>query len=552
MTQSVVSRVRYFPGQFLRRDDFDAEQTYHLQMRRRHNTEAHTWGIVCGLDIRRKDDGLFIQSGMAIDGFGRELILVEERNFISLLEAKLGRQFIERRTGKHTREVQATDGMRFDLLLQYRQEKNEPLVGGYGRVDEGIEPFCRWKETVDVLIEDGDRGTVDWRDPAKASPGSEKFAPTDEFPDDLVRPWRVFLGQLITDADQPHGFRIDPSGRPYAGIVADSVRDPGGRGWLEFADGDGKNPSRFAVLLTPPKTDDQKPNGLRKPVARLTVAADGTTSVFGETKVHGDLTVAGPIRFEGGPTAPVVEQKAPTEKEEEASTEKEAKASPEKEVPAWNIGYHRDQQASESSEGSTELESTADHARSEAETPKQLQAVTHQLRIEMEPVAGELAPEVVIGSRSDKEKNFKPALTVRGDDTVIVHGNLIVEGLLKEQVGSQLRAGRGRTPARMSPAVEAMKAGIQAGTAKIDPVLVQALSQLPAEADLANMREQATIFGQKAIDILSKKLPAPAVKATLRVLRYLAFIGLFLGGWFAGSADMDGLLNLIKGFLPGK
>jgi len=68
-------RVHYFDHQFLKVHDFQAEQDYHLEMRRRHN-RMHGWGVVEGLEVRQKGQReITIEPGMAIDNKGREIII---------------------------------------------------------------------------------------------------------------------------------------------------------------------------------------------------------------------------------------------------------------------------------------------------------------------------------------------------------------------------------------------------------------------------------------------------------------------------------------------
>ena len=50
-----------------------------MAMRRRHNLALHSWGIVAGLEPRMipapGSNSLIVDTGMAIDGYGRELVL---------------------------------------------------------------------------------------------------------------------------------------------------------------------------------------------------------------------------------------------------------------------------------------------------------------------------------------------------------------------------------------------------------------------------------------------------------------------------------------------
>ena len=70
-----VKRVHYFDHQFLKEQDFHAEQAYHREMRHRHNRLLHGWGVVEGLEIKHKGREITIEPGTAIDKEGREIVL---------------------------------------------------------------------------------------------------------------------------------------------------------------------------------------------------------------------------------------------------------------------------------------------------------------------------------------------------------------------------------------------------------------------------------------------------------------------------------------------
>jgi hypothetical protein len=71
-----VKRLNYFTHQFLREQDFQAEQAYHIAMRRQHNRLLHGWGVLQGLEVRKKGDHeITIEAGTAIDDQGREIFL---------------------------------------------------------------------------------------------------------------------------------------------------------------------------------------------------------------------------------------------------------------------------------------------------------------------------------------------------------------------------------------------------------------------------------------------------------------------------------------------
>ncbi len=83
-----IERLNYYEGEFLGAVDFQAEQEYHRDMRRRHNLGQHTWGIVTGLELAQPPNGntnsngtevdVYLQPGMAVDGFGREIVVLNQ------------------------------------------------------------------------------------------------------------------------------------------------------------------------------------------------------------------------------------------------------------------------------------------------------------------------------------------------------------------------------------------------------------------------------------------------------------------------------------------
>jgi hypothetical protein len=80
--QDDVRRLNYFTNQFLRAADFQAEQDYHVQQRRRHNQMLHTWGIATGLGVEPKlnAQAVTVNAGTAIDGDGREIVLIKPQD----------------------------------------------------------------------------------------------------------------------------------------------------------------------------------------------------------------------------------------------------------------------------------------------------------------------------------------------------------------------------------------------------------------------------------------------------------------------------------------
>jgi hypothetical protein len=75
-----IKRLNYFNYQFLVDKDFEDEQAYHLEMRRRHNRQLHTPGVADGLTVTKvAANQVRIGPGTAIDRDGREIVLQDER-----------------------------------------------------------------------------------------------------------------------------------------------------------------------------------------------------------------------------------------------------------------------------------------------------------------------------------------------------------------------------------------------------------------------------------------------------------------------------------------
>ena len=69
-------RNRYYPRKRMSSGDFTAEQTYMNNKRRFLNSMMYGSGVVCGLNVVSLDDlSLLVESGVAIDGSGREIVV---------------------------------------------------------------------------------------------------------------------------------------------------------------------------------------------------------------------------------------------------------------------------------------------------------------------------------------------------------------------------------------------------------------------------------------------------------------------------------------------
>ena len=86
-------RNRYFYGKLLDVYHFELETDYFNQKRWLHNRVILGWGVVCGLDVKigSQEDTIYVTPGVAIDGWGREIIVPEDSHPISLLPGSHGR-----------------------------------------------------------------------------------------------------------------------------------------------------------------------------------------------------------------------------------------------------------------------------------------------------------------------------------------------------------------------------------------------------------------------------------------------------------------------------
>jgi hypothetical protein len=225
-----ILRLHYYERQYLGVADLEDQQTYHRDMRRRHNTGQHTWGIVTGFELIPETDPndasavlVWINPGMAIDGFGREILLLTRVP----LEASLFAAYAS--PGNHT------------VWVSYRQQSADAPKAGYancdapnqyGRIQETyrivIDPKAPTREHIMVGGQDAEAPTSDIKIPSDAS------VPYQEFPDDDTAPeWLVPIGRVIWDGVNQK-FVAAPSldfyavGRLYAGAVAATVYAPGG------------------------------------------------------------------------------------------------------------------------------------------------------------------------------------------------------------------------------------------------------------------------------------------------------------------------------------
>ena len=139
-------RNRYYAGKMLSSADFGAEQSYMNDKRRFLNSMLFGTGIICGCNVYNLDDlSVFVESGCAIDGLGREIII--DTSVVKKLSAIEGFENIE--------------SNQLTLCLRYKEENVHPVYSvkrqstdteyEYNRIREGYELFLVETEMVQPI-----------------------------------------------------------------------------------------------------------------------------------------------------------------------------------------------------------------------------------------------------------------------------------------------------------------------------------------------------------------------------------------------------------------
>lgn len=134
-------RNRYYVGKLLTSADFQAEQTYAGNKRRFLNEMLFGAGVVCGLGVYALDDvSLMIESGVALDSWGRELVL--DNSLVRKLSTIEGFEAIE------------SDCV--SLCLRYEEKPEQPVYTVNRRDQEEYE-MNRLREGVTLMLIDADK-----------------------------------------------------------------------------------------------------------------------------------------------------------------------------------------------------------------------------------------------------------------------------------------------------------------------------------------------------------------------------------------------------------
>jgi hypothetical protein len=264
-TQHSDTRVHWRERQLLGYRDLRVDQVHHLHLRWRHDRVAHQWGIVQGLALAEDSEAILIQPGVAIDGYGRSLV-VSQPVLIPIETIEQLRQQLS--------------AAAIDVWLLYgrtaaippSRSRRDCGPGRHGRWDEQprvrLRPVCHAQDHVDA------------RHPPEVPLEDLPFVGGWISRDDPQREWPVYLGRLTPGVER---YGVEMARRPYAGLVGEIIVSSAGDARMQIGGERPGDPLRFAVAVG---EDDQVPTD------RLTIDQRGSVEVHGDTALDGDLRLA--------------------------------------------------------------------------------------------------------------------------------------------------------------------------------------------------------------------------------------------------------------------
>ena len=280
-----IERLLFYERQYLQSLDFTAEQNYHLEMRRRLNLALHLWGIVYGLELRKGEvvpgapEQFYVSEGMAIDAYGREIVLSAKHLLSNNLD-----------------ETRMAGEGAYSAWIGY--QRTAIAQGGFRQGDAETQ-FSRWKESFEILIV---RSGVDPN--PRGRPDSVQSLPDDpkKFPS-----W-MRLGVLIVNSSGAIT-NVRNEGRSYSGVRAQRIvapRDTTGN--FDVLQGNSAfDPLTSIALKDNVFVEQNLIAGQDFKVEReqvKPVPSQPFPSLTGNLKVANDLFLQGNLYTHGDPTSP--------------------------------------------------------------------------------------------------------------------------------------------------------------------------------------------------------------------------------------------------------
>jgi hypothetical protein len=284
MATDEILRLHYYERQYLGAADLEDQQTYLRDMRRRHNIGHHTWGIVTGLELTQTlvagdptAVDVFVQPGMAIDGFGREIIV--------MAPVKLDTALFEAFANQQHRMV----------FIHYDQVQTQQPQAGFVQCDVSNQ-FGRIQETYNFSIDPTTPNQDVSVNGKPVEPTNDPEIPQDqsvpyqEFPDDTTV-WLLQLGSVNWDGVNRKFLPASPHsrltvGRSYMGAVAQTIYSPVPEPVPDPKKPDPATDAPLFFIQPRFKAADPDVAGFAEIVGRLQV--DGRITAKKAVLIHGD------------------------------------------------------------------------------------------------------------------------------------------------------------------------------------------------------------------------------------------------------------------------
>jgi hypothetical protein len=386
MGSQALERVQFREGQYLTADDLNQEQLYRISQWRRHRASSHTWGIVRGLTLNlTRDQGLEITPGVAVDGFGRELIVSQ-----TLL--------IEKTTLDNVR----SDDSAIDVWLLYARVPE--VVGQSGRWDCGPGQHNRWCEETRVRLTATNNETkINPLEPPDVLDADLNSMPYGDLPDEDTQEWPVYLGRVN---DKNSSYELDnEASLVYTGLVGEDIVSASGLTHVQLARKRGTR-QQFVVATRQDKTqafEDQ-----------LVIGSNGEAEIGGDLIV--DQLLIGSIKTEEHNNTSSPSNLIPEQENQYNSLEWTPLAETPKQALPWHV-YHTNVKA-----------------------PNTEQVLARQLRIELfNPGDKGDGSQHRFAIGHWNKKNFESSLSVDANCTVYIKdlkvAGKIIEGPLPPDLG---------------------------------------------------------------------------------------------------------------------
>ena len=174
-------RNRYYPGKLLTSADFQAEQNYHINKGRFLNGMMYGSGVVCGMGVFSLDDiSILVESGVALDGTGREIIL--DTSVVKKLSA-----------------IEGFDSLKTDMVtlkIRYKEQDVHSVYSVNHKEDEKEYEYNRIAESYELFLTDRDDNDIPYN-PETEFLTKETLFKSENFSGEVMIPATVCRGKNV-------------------------------------------------------------------------------------------------------------------------------------------------------------------------------------------------------------------------------------------------------------------------------------------------------------------------------------------------------------------